>query len=47
MGKGGEGVVIDGCIRDSKSALETGLGFGQGFHSQLSYPNRYIPFFRQ
>ena len=32
MAKGGEGVVIDGCIRDSKSALETGLGiWSRGF----------------
>ena len=45
MGKGGEGVVIDGCIRDSKSALETGLGiWSRGFTPNYHIQTDIFPF---
>jgi len=44
-GKGGEGVVIDGCIRDSRPALDTGLGiWSRGFTPNYHIQTGIFPF---
>jgi len=44
-GKGGEGVVLDGCIRDSRKILETGLGiWSRGFTPNYHIQTGIFPF---
>ena len=44
-GKGGEGVVLDGCIRDSRKVLETGLGiWSRGFTPNYHIQTGIFPF---
>ena len=44
-GKGGEGIVIDGCIRDSSAALETELGIWvRGFTPNYHIQTGIFPF---
>ena len=45
-GKGGEGVVLDGCIRDSRKVLETGLGiWSRGFTPNYHIQTGIFPFY--
>ena len=45
QGKGGEGMIIDGCIRDSRKALETGLGiWSRGFTPNYHIQTGIFPF---
>jgi|SaaInlStandDraft_1057018.scaffolds.fasta_scaffold21581_2 regulator of RNase E activity RraA len=44
-GKGGEGVVLDGCIRDSRIILESGLGiWSRGFTPNYHIQTGIFPF---
>ena len=45
QGKGGEGIVVDGVIRDSQPALETGLGMWvRGFTPNYHIQTGIFPF---
>ena len=45
QGKGGEGIIVDGVIRDSQPALETGLGMWvRGFTPNYHIQTGIFPF---